>query len=98
MKGDRMATKFKNVSPLGALDVPALGKIVQPGEVFEVDATLVQSFADQPGNFEPVTSTPSRGELDEAARALGLDPKDYKTKPDIAAAIVAAESQKEASA
>lgn len=57
MKGDRMATKFKNVSPLGALDVPALGKIVQPGEVFEVDATLVQSFADQPGNFEPVKTT-----------------------------------------
>lgn len=87
--------KFKNVSPLGALDVPALGKIVEPGEVFEVDKTLEQNFANQPDTFEPVTSTLSRGELDEAARALGLDPKDYKTKPDIAAAIAAAETKEE---
>lgn len=65
MKGDRMALQFKNASPLGALDVPALGRIVQPGEVFEVDATLAPTFADQRGNFEPVKPATKRNTKEE---------------------------------
>lgn len=44
--------KFRNISPLGALDIPALGQIVQPGEVFEVAKDLHPYFEAQPGNFE----------------------------------------------
>lgn len=54
--------KFVNVSPRGALEIPALGgRIVQPGEVFEVPAKLAASIA-SPGRFEPV----KRGQQDRA--------------------------------
>jgi hypothetical protein len=45
--------QFKNISPLGALDIPALGRIVQAGEVFDVPADLADYIAGQPKNFEP---------------------------------------------
>lgn len=47
--------KFKNISPLGALDIPALGRIVESGEVFDVPDKLVSNFARQSANFERVT-------------------------------------------
>lgn len=46
--------KFKNVSPLGALDVPALGAIVDEGEEFDVPERVAPFIAGQAGNFEPV--------------------------------------------
>lgn len=48
------APRFKNVSPLGALDVPALGRVIAEGEEFEVREDLVPLFAAQVSNFEPV--------------------------------------------
>lgn len=39
---------FKNVSPVGALDVPALRRVVEAGEVIEVPADVAVGFAGQP--------------------------------------------------
>lgn len=52
--------QFKNISPLGALDVPALGRIVEAGETIDVPADIVESFAGQAGTFEEVISAASR--------------------------------------
>lgn len=41
-------SKFRNVSSLGDLDVPALGRVVKAGEVFDVPADLVEGFQAQP--------------------------------------------------
>lgn len=46
--------KYKNVSPLGALDIPSIGQIVDSGEVFEVPADLADYFDGQPENFQPI--------------------------------------------
>jgi len=46
-------TQFRNVSPIGDLDVPALGQIVEAGEVFNVPDELHDYFAAQPENFAP---------------------------------------------
>ena len=47
--------KFKNVSPLGDLEVPVLGRVVKAGDTFDVPADLVESFAAQSDVWEPVT-------------------------------------------
>tara|TARA_R100000365_G_C2746966_1_gene76507 strand:- start:4148 stop:4375 length:228 start_codon:yes stop_codon:yes gene_type:complete len=62
--------KFKNVSPRGALEIPALGGlIVQPGEVFDVPAKLAAAIA-SPGRFEPVkTAAQTKAEKEAAAAA-----------------------------
>ena len=48
--------KFKNVSPLGDLEVPVLGRVVNVGEVFEVPADLGVLFAEHSDVWEPVTA------------------------------------------
>lgn len=54
--------KFQNVSPIGALDIPALNRVVEAGEKFDVPDDLVEYFDSQPSNFAEVTaSKPSRG-------------------------------------
>lgn len=80
--------KFRNISPLGALDIPALGRIVEAEEVFDVPSDLEEYFADQSANFEQVREpSPNRAELDALAFELGLDPSQYKNKAAIADAI-----------
>jgi len=45
--------RFKNVSPLGDLEVPALGRVVAAGEEFEVDDfEFGVALHWQPGNFQ----------------------------------------------
>jgi len=48
--------KFRNVSSVGDLDVPVLGRVVKAGEVFEVPADLGESFAAQADVWQPVTA------------------------------------------
>lgn len=48
--------KFKNVSPLGDLEVPALGRVVKAGEVFDVPASIGESLVAQPDVFQVVKS------------------------------------------
>lgn len=52
--------KFRNISPLGALDIPALGRIVEAGKVFEVEKGMVQHFADQTANFVQIKTSPRK--------------------------------------
>lgn len=46
--------KFKNVSPLGALDLPLVGRVVGPGEVIEVSAAQARHLQGQ-SDWVPVT-------------------------------------------
>lgn len=48
-----MAT-FKNISALGALEVPMLRRVIAEGETFEVNDEHAIYIAGQRGNFEPV--------------------------------------------
>lgn len=54
--------KLRNVSPLGALWVQAVQRVVEPGEVFEVDDATGTALLDQPANFKAAPrSTPKEG-------------------------------------
>lgn len=68
--------KFKNVSPLGALDIPALGQIVEAGEVFEVPDDLVAALADQTENFEAVRAEPKAPKAPKGKPGVAEDPGD----------------------
>ncbi|MEB0286161.1 hypothetical protein QN355_06310 [Cryobacterium sp. 10S3] len=43
--------KLRNVSPIGALDIPALGRIIAGGETFDVPDELLASFTEQTANY-----------------------------------------------
>ena len=49
--------RLKNVSPLGHLELPLIGRVLAPGEVFEVDDDAGAALLDQPGNFEAAPPT-----------------------------------------
>lgn len=71
--------RFKNVSPLGDLDVPDLGQIVEAGEEFEVSEELAPYFAAQPSNYQAV---------DAAAEALAVTAAERQAEVDAAALAV----------
>ena len=48
--------KLRNTSPLGHLDFPLLGRVLAPGEVFDVDDDTGAALLEQAGNFEAVTT------------------------------------------
>lgn len=47
-------SKFRNVSPLGDLEVPVLGVVVKAGESVDVPADLVDGFVAQPDVWAPI--------------------------------------------
>lgn len=49
--------KIRNVSPLGDLYLPAIGRDVTADEVFEVANELGASLLEQPANWAPVKET-----------------------------------------
>lgn len=50
--------RFRNVSPSGALEVPALRVVVESGEELHTDdLDLADQLCDQPRNWEPVDYT-----------------------------------------
>ena len=53
-----MAT-LRNINPLGAVDVPLLGRTLAAGETFDVPADVAEVLLDQAGNYEPVTKKPT---------------------------------------
>lgn len=69
--------KFRNVSPLGALDLALVGRVVEPGEVITVTESQAVHLAGQEGTWEPVetvteptpTPAPTRGARAAAAKA-----------------------------
>jgi len=68
--------KFKNVSPLGDLDVTALGRVVKAGETFSVRADLARYFEAQPSNFEPVTKPADHDTAGDEPPAVDQDKTD----------------------
>ncbi len=60
--------KFKNVSPLGALDLPLLGRVVGPGEVIEVTAEQAKHLDGQIAAWQPVKAA-STNDTNRAAIA-----------------------------
>ena len=55
--------KFKNVSPIGALELPLIGRVVGAGEVIDVTSTQAACLAGQEATWRPVlpTKKPARG-------------------------------------
>lgn len=64
--------RFKNVSPLGDLDIPAVG-IVLAGEEFEISAEIAPHIAGQESNFAPVDDAAHEA-ASAALAALGGEP------------------------
>ncbi|MBD3752638.1 MAG: hypothetical protein IE935_09480 [Micrococcales bacterium] len=64
--------RFKNVSPLGDLDIPAVG-IVLAGEEFEISAEIAPHIAGQASNFVPVDDA-AREAASAALAALDGEP------------------------
>lgn len=61
-------SRFKNVSPLGDLDIPALGLTIPAGEILETaDPDVAASLADQNGTWEQQLSPAERKAADKAA-------------------------------
>lgn len=61
--------RFKNISPLGALDVPALGRIVQPDEEFDVSTDVAALLGGQGVNFKPLDAK-AKSAAKQASAAL----------------------------
>lgn len=51
---------IRNVSPLGDLDVPLLGRIVTAGEEIDVPKAAAELLLAQPDNFQPVVKHASK--------------------------------------
>ena len=51
--------RIRNVSPLGALDVPLLGRTLAAGEEVDVPKWAAEQLLAQPDNFQPVAATPT---------------------------------------
>ncbi len=50
-----MAT-LRNINPLGAVDVPLLGRTLEAGEQFDVPTSVAEQLLEQVGNYEAVKS------------------------------------------
>jgi hypothetical protein len=51
-----MMPKFKNVSPVGELELPTLGFVVPAGGVVDVDDATAEGFLLQPDVWKPIDS------------------------------------------
>lgn len=71
--------RFQNVSPLGDLDVPAIGRLVS-GEEFEVDDfDLAAALHWQPGNFQTLDDGVDWGDDPATADQPAPAPADEQT-------------------
>lgn len=68
--------RFRNISPLGALDVPALGTIIDAGEVFEVSEEIAALLAEQPEHYEPADGQPLGAPQTSAEKAESEEVRD----------------------
>lgn len=49
--------KLRNINPLGEVDLPLIGRVLAPGEVFDVDDDAGAALLEQVGNYEAVRAT-----------------------------------------
>lgn len=52
--------RLKNVNPIGAVDFPLLGRVLEAGEEFDVDDDTAALLLEQDGNFQAVTKTTTK--------------------------------------
>lgn len=52
---------LKNTNPLGAVDLPLIGRTLAPGEEFEVTGEQAKALLKQDGNYEAVTAAKKKG-------------------------------------
>lgn len=45
---------LKNTNPLGAVELPLIRRVLEPGEVFEVSDEVGTALLEQVGNYEQV--------------------------------------------
>ena len=57
--------KFKNISPLGDLDLPLLQRVVKAGETIEVNADQAIHLEGQSDTWEPVARAGSSNNANE---------------------------------
>lgn len=51
-------TTLKNVNPLGAIDLPLIGRTLEAGEEFDVPDDVADALLEQAGNYERVVDPP----------------------------------------
>ena len=69
---------IRNISPLGALDVPLLGRVVDAGEAVEVTDEQAAQLLPQAANWEPVEET----EDAPGRRAIPAEPDADQPEPE----------------
>lgn len=81
---------LKNTNPLGAVDLPLIGRTLEPGEEFEVDEDTAAHLLEQVGNYEVVGSdldSLTIPELEKYAADRDIDLTGLTKKPEIIRAI-----------
>jgi hypothetical protein len=53
--------KFRNVNPLGAVEVPILGRVLEAGEEFEATGDVAEALLAQPYNYERIDKPEKKG-------------------------------------
>lgn len=48
--------RLKNISPLGAIELPLIGRVLEPGEEFEVPDEVGAALAEQTANYAAVVT------------------------------------------
>lgn len=56
--------KYKNISPLGALELPLIGRVVERGEVITVTTAQARHLAGQADAWQPVEGKPGAQDPD----------------------------------
>lgn len=57
-----MTKTLRNTNPLGAVELPLIGRQLDAGETFEVDDATAKALLEQTGNYELVkTPTGKKG-------------------------------------
>ena len=57
---------LRNINPLGAVDLPLIGRTLAAGEEFEVPESQAEVLLEQVGNYEPVKSPKKSTTVKEA--------------------------------
>lgn len=73
--------RLRNTNPLGAVELPLIGRVLEPGDVFEIDDERGNALLEQAGNYELVRepkapSAKAKGRQSAPPRAKATDPTD----------------------
>jgi hypothetical protein len=82
--------KLRNTNPLGAVDLPLIGRALEPGEEFEVTDDQAGELLKQVGNYAPVgdaMDVMTVEDLKALAEEHDVDLTGLTKKADIVAAI-----------